>query len=248
MRKAILLFIAATATAQVPDGDQHFATRAEGHQGGHAQAAHVDAAIAAYRQAIAQNPNDLEPRWKLLRAIRFKGAYVATTNDAKRPIYAQGKKAGQEALAVVARQPHALRVAEVYLWDSVNWGEWALAYGKMAAVREGAADRIKREATIAMQMDPRVEGGAPARVRGRPPARGRCSRSGAGKRDDVIPSVSEEPVWAGGARPRWRAVRPHRSFAHAQDDGASATTTSPTATVSTTSNSNPCSVSRSSRS
>src|SRR6185369_6403077 len=101
MRKAILLLIAATATAQVPDGDQQFALRAEGHQGGHAQAAHVDAAIAAYQKAIAQNPNDLEPRWKLLRAIRFKGAYVATTNEAKKPIYAQGKKAGQEALAVV---------------------------------------------------------------------------------------------------------------------------------------------------
>jgi tetratricopeptide (TPR) repeat protein len=167
MRKAILLLIAATATAQVPDGDQHFAMRADGHQGGHAQAAHVDAAIAAYQKAIAQNPNDLEPRWKLLRAIRFKGAYVATTNEAKKPIYALGKKAGQEALAVVARQPHAPGVAEVYLWDSVNWGEWALAYGKMAAVREGAADRIKREATIAMQMDPKLEGGAPARVLGR---------------------------------------------------------------------------------
>ena len=168
MRKAfLLLFVAAAATAQVPEGDQQWNLRAEGHQGGHAQAAHVDAAIAAYQKAIAQNPNDLEPRWKLLRAIRFKGAYVATTDQAKKQIYAQGKKAGEEALAVVARRPHAAGVAEVYLWDSVNWGEWALAYGKMAAVREGAADRIKREATMAMQMDPKLEGGAPARVLGR---------------------------------------------------------------------------------
>jgi len=167
MRTAILLFVAATAAAQVPDGDQHWALRAEGHQRGHAQGGQVDAAIAAYQRAIAQKPNDLEPRWKLLRAIRFKGAYVATTDNAKKPIYAQGKKAGEEALAVVARQPHAPGVAEVYLWDAVNWGEWALAYGKMAAVREGAADRIRREATIAMQMDPKLEGGAPARVLGR---------------------------------------------------------------------------------
>src|SRR5205814_5063384 len=167
MRTAILLFVAATAAAQVPDGDQHWALRAEGHQGRHAQAAQVDAAIAAYQRAIAQKPNDLEPRWKLLRAIRFKGAYVAATDGAKKPIYAQGKKAGEEALAVVARQPHAPGVAEVYLWDAVNWGEWALAYGKMAAVREGAADRIRREVTIAMQMDPKLEGGAPARVLGR---------------------------------------------------------------------------------
>ena len=56
---------------------------------------------------------------------------------------------------------------QVYLWDSVNWGEWALAYGKMAAVREGAADRIRREATIAMLIDPKMENAAPARVLGR---------------------------------------------------------------------------------
>jgi len=34
-------------------------------------------------------------------------------------------------------------------------------------VREGAADRIKREATIAMLVDPKLEGGSPARVLGR---------------------------------------------------------------------------------
>jgi tetratricopeptide (TPR) repeat protein len=168
MRKALLLLIAATATAQVPEGDQHWAMRAEGHVGGRAQAAQVDAAIAAYQKAIVQSPNDLEARWKLLRAIRFKGAYVAATNDAKKPIYAQGKKAGEEAIALAARaKPGAPGVAEIYLWDAVNWGEWALAYGKMAAVREGAADRIKNEATKAMQLDAKLEGGAPARVLGR---------------------------------------------------------------------------------
>lgn len=140
--------------------------RAEGHQGGRAQAAHIDAAIAAYQKAVAQNPNDLEPRWKLMRAIRFKGAYVAATNEAKKPIYTLGKKAGEEALAVVARH-QGPGTAEVYLWDAVLWGEWALAYGKLAAVREGAADRIRREATLAMKLDPKLEGGAAARVLGR---------------------------------------------------------------------------------
>src|SRR5262245_27821977 len=167
MRKLILLFVAATAAAQIPDGDQHWAMRAEGHQGGRAQAAPIDAAIAAYRRAIAQNPNDLEARWKLLRAIRFKGAYVAATNEQKKAVYAQGKKAGEEAVALAAKAKPSVDVAEIYLWDSINWGEWALAYGKMAAVRQGAADRIKREATLAMQFDPKLEGGTPARVLGR---------------------------------------------------------------------------------
>jgi tetratricopeptide (TPR) repeat protein len=185
---AFLVIAASAALAQIGDGDQHWAARATGHQGGRAAAAEVDAAIAAYQRAVAQYPNDLEPRWKLLRAIRFKGAYVASTSADKKSVYAMGKKAGEDAVALIDRQLTAkgLRsvskatekevadaarsipgAAEVFQWDAANWGEWALAYGKMAAVREGAADRIRREATIAMLIDPNTEGGGPARILGR---------------------------------------------------------------------------------
>jgi hypothetical protein len=184
----VLVATAAAAPAQIAEGDQHWAARAEGHQSGRAKATHVDAAIAAYQRAVAQNPNDLEARWKLLRALRFKGAYVASSNDEKKPIYTTAKKAGEDALALVDRHLSAKglrsiskatekQVAdvartvpgadEIYFWDAVNWGEWALAYGKMKAAREGAAGTIRREATIAMLIDPKLEGGGPARVLGR---------------------------------------------------------------------------------
>jgi tetratricopeptide (TPR) repeat protein len=172
--------------AQVSEGDQHWNARAEGHQGGRAKAAQIDAAIAAYRKVIVQEPNNLDARWKLLRAVRFKGAYVASTNDEKKVIYEIAKNDGNAAMALVNRQLAAKGVkadaseknvadaaraipgaAEVFFWDSVNWGEWALAYGKMAAVRQGAADRIRREATIAMLIDPKLDGGGPQRVLGR---------------------------------------------------------------------------------
>ena len=191
MRKLFAIaavFFAATAHAQIAEGDAQWLLRAEGHQGGHAKAPHIDAAIAAYQRAIAQNPNDLEARWKLLRTLRFKGQYVAATNDEKKQIYSAAKKEGEAALALIDKQLAAKGVRsikkatekevagaaktipgadEVFLWDAVNWGEWALVYGKLAAVREGAADRIRREATIAMLIDPKLEGGAPPRVLGR---------------------------------------------------------------------------------
>jgi tetratricopeptide (TPR) repeat protein len=193
MRKAIGVIglaslLATSALAQVADGDQHWHARAEGHQGAKASAQHIDAAIAAYQKAVAQNPNDLDARWKLLRSYRFKGAYTTSNSDEKKNIYATAKKSGEEAVRLVERQLAAKGVrnpdkasekqvaeaarsipgaGEVYLWDAVNWGEWAIVYGKMAAVREGAADRIKREATIAMLVDPKLEGGSPARVLGR---------------------------------------------------------------------------------
>jgi tetratricopeptide (TPR) repeat protein len=183
-----LLAAALPLHAQIAEGDAQWAARADGSAAGHAKPARVDAAIAAYQKAVAQNPNDLEARWKLLRAYRFKGAYVAATNDEKKKVYGEAKKAGEDALALVDRLLRAKGVtsvtkatekqiadaartipgaAETFLWDSVNWGEWALAYGKLAAVKEGAADRIRREATIAMLVDARLEGGAPPRVLGR---------------------------------------------------------------------------------
>jgi tetratricopeptide (TPR) repeat protein len=182
------LLVATLAFGQVAEGDQQWAQRAEGQVAGQAKPAHIDAAISAYQKAIAANPNDLDARWKLLRAYRFKGEYVVTSSDDEKKIYAEAKKVGEDALKVVGRALAAKGVGniekapekqvadaaravpgapEVFLWDSINWGEWALAYGKMAAAREGAADRIKREATIAELVDPKMEGGSPSRVLGR---------------------------------------------------------------------------------
>ena len=173
----LAIVVAMPIAAQVAEGDAHWNARAEGAQNGHAKAAQVDAAIAAYQKAVAANPNDLEAQWKLLRTIRFKGAYVATTNDEKKAVYGLAKKAGEVALAHVPSKGNEKQVADaarsiagagqIYFWDSVNWGEWALAYGKLAAVKEGAADRIRRESTIAMLIDPKMEAGGPARVLGR---------------------------------------------------------------------------------
>jgi tetratricopeptide (TPR) repeat protein len=179
----LALLLAVPALAQIAEGDRHWAARAEGSQNGRAKAAPIDAAIAAYQRALAQNPNDVEAHWKLLRAMRFKGAYVASTNEEKKKIYGAAKIAGDKALAlanrllgvndktkeqqVAAAARKVPGTAEIFLWDAVNWGEWALAYGKMAAAREGAADRIRREATIAHLADPALDGGTPARVLGR---------------------------------------------------------------------------------
>ena len=176
MAVLVLFALALRAPAQLAEGDRLWPQRAE----------QIDAAIAAYQRAAAANPNDLEAQWKLLRAYRFKGAYVAKTPEAKKQVYGVAKSAGEKAIALVNRLLAAKGVkadapektvaaaaksipgaAEVFLWDAVNWGEWALAYGKLAAARQGAADRIRRDATIALLVDPQLEGGAPARVLGR---------------------------------------------------------------------------------
>lgn len=182
------LAVAIPVFAQLTEADLQWERRSDGSSGGRARPDRIDAAIAAYERAIAAAPASLEPRWKLMRALRFKGAYVAASAAEKKAIYARAKKAGDEAIVALARltAPKGLAsldkasakqvadaarsidgAAELFMWDAANWGEWALAYGKLAAAREGAADRIRRSATIAMLIDPHVEGGGPARVLGR---------------------------------------------------------------------------------
>src|SRR5712691_3465059 len=104
MATLLSFLVAAGAMAQLADGDQHWNARAEGSQNGRAKADNINAAIAAYQKAIVTDPNDLESRWKLLRSLRFKGAYVAASNDEKKQIYAQAKKSGEEALSVLDKR------------------------------------------------------------------------------------------------------------------------------------------------
>lgn len=185
---AVCIISTTTLLAQIADGDLAYAMRAEGHKGGKGQATQIDAAIAAYQRAVAQNPNDLEVRWKLLRALRFKGSYVAQTKDEKKAIFDQARKMGEQSLAILDRSLAAKGVSsvskateqavvdaarsipnagELVYWDAVSWGEWALVFGKFAAVKQGVADRIRRESTIVMKLDPKIEGGGGARVLGR---------------------------------------------------------------------------------
>jgi tetratricopeptide (TPR) repeat protein len=185
---AILIVLAFPLAAEMKSGDAQWARRAEGHAGARAAAGPVDAAIAAYQAAVDSDPSNLEARWKLLRALRFKGAYVARDQAAKRAIFEEAKRSGAEGIELVERMLRArglgnparaserdvAKIAaripgagELYYWNAVSIGEWAQVFGKMAAVRAGAAGTIRRQATIALEIDPAMEGAGPGRLLGR---------------------------------------------------------------------------------
>ncbi len=186
------LSLSLSATAEGPvsrsaEADALWDARAAGATGGVALPGPIDAVIAACRKGIAEAPGSLEPRWRLMRAFYFKGEYVAEA-AAQRAIFDEGKVAGEEALALIRKEAGARAgkplesaspvelvpfvtgrpdVVAAFYWAGVDWGKWAIVFGKTAAVKKGAATKIRDYSTAVILLDPQFEGGGGYRVLGR---------------------------------------------------------------------------------
>ena len=173
---------AATGTAAdaIAEGDARYAARAAGAKGSVADPAAVDGAIAAYSRGLGLAPGDLAARYKLLRALHYRGAFCGATLDEQKRIFDEGRRLGQEAvdrlekmagtargaqrIAALRREPHA---AELYFWTAACWGQWALARGKLAAARVGVSGRVRDLAQTVLDLDPQLEDAGAHRILGR---------------------------------------------------------------------------------
>jgi hypothetical protein len=192
--RAVLLALALPASllaqdpARFAEADRLWALRAEGSAGGRARAAAIDPVIAACRELLAAEPESVAARGRLMRALYFKGEYVADDAIAKRTIFDEGRKSAEEALEILRRDvsgatakdfgkasPVALAphlkgrsdAVDAFLWAAADWGKWALAFGKMAAVKQGAAAKIRDYAQAVILLDPEYDGGGGYRILGR---------------------------------------------------------------------------------
>ena len=167
-------------------GDAAWSRRAEGQQGGRPQAGPIDEAIAAYERALRADPANLDAAWKLLRALHFKGDYLARTSEEKQKIFARGRDVAEAALDRLAQRaggrkkvdemtPQAAAKAlaaipqarAIHLWAAVHWGLWGDNFGRLAAARQGVGDRVRRAAEILIALDETYEDAAGHRVLGR---------------------------------------------------------------------------------
>jgi tetratricopeptide (TPR) repeat protein len=173
----------------IEEGDRHWDLR-EGPpvQLSDSTSSHLDQAVNAYRQALDLEPDSPAVRWRLMRAFFFKGEYLTGDKAEKRNIFDEGKAVGEEAMRLI-RTEASKRAGQsmdragpvdlaptmkdssdaiaTFLWSSANWGQWALAYGKFQAVRQGAATKIRDLATAVTTMDPNYAEGGGYRVLGR---------------------------------------------------------------------------------
>jgi tetratricopeptide (TPR) repeat protein len=161
----------------ISKGDAAWGRRAQGQ---------IDSAIAAYEQALRAEPANLDAAWKLLRALHFKGEYVARSTEEKQKVFARGRDVAEAALDRMAQRaggrkklddlsPQAAAKAlagipqarPIHLWAAVHWGLWGDSFGRIAAARQGVGDHIRRSAEILLALDETYEDAAGHRILGR---------------------------------------------------------------------------------
>ena len=171
----------------VAEGDRMYARRQEGRAGAKASPGPINRAIASYDQAT-RDPDFTEARWKLLRALYFKGVYTGLDEDSRKAVFQKARRIAEETVGILERSleqrglkglieagPQVLAgglkdrsdAAPVYFWSAVVWGEWALSTGKLEAARTGAAGKIRDYALTVIAIDPEFEEGGGYRIVGR---------------------------------------------------------------------------------
>lgn len=176
-----------SANPLIVEADQWYLRRQEGRVGAKASAGPINQAIAAYEKATA-DPDFVEARWKLMRALYFKGCYTGLDAESQAAIFEKAKRAGEEAIAILGTSlekrgikgflelgPEALAgnlkdrsdAAPSYFWAAASWGQWALASGKIEAARKGAAEKVRDYGLTVIGIDPEFEEGGGYRIVGR---------------------------------------------------------------------------------
>jgi len=184
-----MMSIPATALAGVSDdlslGDRAWSQRAEGHQGSRAAAEPIQKAINAYQSALTAEPENLEARWKLLRAFHFKGEFVLEVN-VRRDLFIEGREITRTGILQIEQQyglskrlfrmkPEELAnavgkqavVGEFFFWGSANWGLWGQYSGKLIAALTGVVNKVRLFSETMVLMDDSIENGGAHRLLGR---------------------------------------------------------------------------------
>jgi tetratricopeptide (TPR) repeat protein len=172
----------------IASGDGHYMHRSDGRHGDVADPREIDAALDDYAAVMKKSRNDADAKWKYLRATYFKAEYTGLTDAQKAALYERAQPVADDAVAAQRARaaeksggrPAALEppdigkalvgdatAGETFFWTAVTWGQWSLVHGKMAAVRQGVAAKVRDDARAAIAIDPTLEDAGGYRVLGR---------------------------------------------------------------------------------
>jgi len=185
----LVLSMSAAATVNATDdmatGDQAWAQRHMGQRGSQAAAEPIQRAIDAYAAMLNANPGNLEARWKLLRALHFKGEFVLNSDQERLALYQAGREVAEagrlrieteygldrglfrtDPARVASAVGYRADVAGFCFWGAANWGLWGQYSGKMISALTGLVNKIRQLAEIMVLMDESIEKGGAHRLLG----------------------------------------------------------------------------------
>jgi tetratricopeptide (TPR) repeat protein len=177
-------------TGDLARADAAWADRARGERDGRARPGPILEAVGRYQRALDAHPDDLQARWKLLRALHFAGEFAVQEPEQRRALFERAVEISEDGLARLAvrvgsgqrleqrdpaRVPELLAgagvqrrdVARLYFWSAIDWGAWSRTVGLLAAVRQGVASRLHRYTLLALALEPGYDDGGAFRLLGR---------------------------------------------------------------------------------
>ncbi len=136
-------------------GDEFYAKRADGFKDGLVDSSIISNALAAYQKAYALGDESEELAVKLLRATYFYTTYAEKVPAKQKKALTDAMEIGEKILA-----DHPSSVALNYQMAGA-WGTWGELNGIFSSARKGVADKVKKLAETAEELDPSyAEGGA----------------------------------------------------------------------------------------
>lgn len=168
-------------------GDRFYRQRADGFvEDGKLELQSIDAAIAAYEEALSKEPDTLRLIFKLLDALYFKGYHVVTKKQHKREIYERLVDLTARALELVAvatgrsddlddlsleQQAELMRAvpeaAEAHYWATASWGLWGMTHNPIKALTRGVGSKVRDHSRLLALIDERHRDAAGLRMLGR---------------------------------------------------------------------------------
>lgn len=164
-------------------GHDAFARRAEDAIGTQALSGPVAQAVDCFRHAVELAPERFEPRVELLRALFFQGEYAARSDAERKAIFLEGRDffersldllsqdlgtdlrtlSPQQVARAIDRRPEA---RPMFFFGAMHWGLWADYFGNVAALRSGAAKRMRELGELCLALTPDIESGGGHRLVG----------------------------------------------------------------------------------
>lgn len=183
------LFAVATDSPSIEQADGLWRQRARGQSDGEPDPVPIRRALAAYEALLTERPDDLEVRWKLLRAQQFYGEYVLEEADEKRQLFRRARDLADDSRRRLLER-HGLTEGEaseesivralsgetgdgdtlaaaIYYYSAVHWGRWGDTTGRLSAARAGVGDKLRDFGRLVVALDERFEEAAGHRLLGR---------------------------------------------------------------------------------